>query len=106
MQEAMRIVLDHAAKADARRVRSIRMRVGEISGVAPDALEFAFHVVSRETPAEGARLDIDTVAVECRCPTCRRDYRPPGPFYGCPFCGTSGDIRRGKEFQIVAIEVD
>jgi len=106
MQDAMTIVLDHAARADARRVRSISMRVGEISGVAPDALQFAFQVVSRETSAEGARLDIETVPVVCRCRTCRRDFEPANAFYNCPYCGTSTEIMRGKEFQVVSIEVD
>jgi hydrogenase nickel incorporation protein HypA/HybF len=40
-------------------VRSIRVRVGPLSGVVPDALAFAFEVAAAESPLAGARLDIE-----------------------------------------------
>jgi hydrogenase nickel incorporation protein HypA/HybF len=40
-------------------VRSVRIRVGPLSGVVPDALTFAFDVAAAESPIAGARLDIE-----------------------------------------------
>ena len=44
---------------DAVSIRSVRLRVGPWSGVAPDALAFAFDVAAADTPIAGARLDIE-----------------------------------------------
>jgi hydrogenase nickel incorporation protein HypA/HybF len=107
MQEAMRIVFDHASRARSNRVLTVKLRVGALSGVEPDALEFAFHVVSRDTPAEWACLTIEKVPVTCLCRDCDREFEPTSPFYDCPGCGAlSTDIHRGREFQVVAIEVE
>jgi len=43
-------------------IRSVRVRVGSLSGVAPDALAFAFDVAAADSPIAGARLEIDAAA--------------------------------------------
>jgi hydrogenase nickel incorporation protein HypA/HybF len=40
-------------------VRSVRIRVGALSGVAPDALAFAFDVATDGSQIAGARLDVE-----------------------------------------------
>ena len=44
------------------RVRAARLRVGDLSGVAADALTFAFDVASADSPIAGARLEIERSA--------------------------------------------
>jgi len=39
-------------------VRSVHLRVGALSGVAPDALAFAFDVASGDSAIAGARLEL------------------------------------------------
>jgi hydrogenase nickel incorporation protein HypA/HybF len=43
-------------------VRSVRVRIGPLSGVVPDALAFAFEVAAGDSPIAGARLDIEPAA--------------------------------------------
>ena len=51
-------LLDLAQKnAQGKRILALRVRVGALSGVVTDSLSFAFEMISRGTPAEGARLD-------------------------------------------------
>jgi hydrogenase nickel incorporation protein HypA/HybF len=40
-------------------VRAVRLRVGPLSGVVPEALTFAFDIAAADTPLAGARLDIE-----------------------------------------------
>jgi hydrogenase nickel incorporation protein HypA/HybF len=40
-------------------VRSVRVRVGDLSGVVADALAFAFDIACGDTPIAGARLDLE-----------------------------------------------
>ena len=41
------------------RVRSIHLRIGALSGVAPEALQFAFDVASGDSRIAGAQLEIE-----------------------------------------------
>jgi len=50
-----------ARLGDARIVR-VRLRIGRLAAVLPDALRFAFEVCSEATPMAGARLEIDEVS--------------------------------------------
>jgi hydrogenase nickel incorporation protein HypA/HybF len=40
-------------------VRSVRVRIGPLSGVVPEALSFAFEVAAAESAIAGARLEIE-----------------------------------------------
>ena len=46
---------------DAHRVRGVRVRVGDVAGVAPESLEFCFEAVVAGTPYAATRLEIDRV---------------------------------------------
>lgn len=103
----MESVLEIAvARAAPRRIVRIELRIGHLSGVVREALEFAFEAMSLGTLAEGARLEVEEVAVRARCVPCDDDFEPDSLFYECPRCGTpSADVRRGRELDLVAVEV-
>ena len=61
------------ARTGKRTVHSVRLQVGRLSGVVPDALTFAFELAVRGTPLEGARLLIDEPAGRLHCRTCQAD---------------------------------
>ena len=67
MQCALDQVLREARRAGAVRVHQIRLRVGVLSGVVPEALQFAFEALTAGTPAEGAILAIDDVPARFWC---------------------------------------
>ena len=48
-------------EADGRRVRGVRLRVGDVAGVAPEALDFCFEAVTADTPYATAWLEFDHV---------------------------------------------
>ena len=107
MQDALDIVEDHARRGGAKRVLAIRLKVGDDSGVAVDSLQLAFDALVANTIAEDARLDIEKGPVVCYCPRCDREFTPDGIFYECPRCETwTADVRAGREFQVVSVEVD
>ena len=54
---------EHAALNGGRRVLRIGVRVGEISGVAVEALEFCFGMTVKDTDLDGAALDLERVPV-------------------------------------------
>ena len=107
MTEALRMAEDAAKSAGAGRVLKLRLRVGSLSGVVPDALRFAFDVVNHETLAAGATLEIEPVPAACWCATCQAEFDCADFFNECPRCHNfSGELRRGRELEIAAVELE
>jgi hydrogenase nickel incorporation protein HypA/HybF len=106
MDEAVRIAVETAKASGGRRILGLHLRVGAISGAVPDALRFAFSVVGRDTIAAGAKLEIEAVPAVCWCPRCQTEF-PYADFLGeCPRChAVSGELRRGRELEIAAVEI-
>jgi hydrogenase nickel incorporation protein HypA/HybF len=107
MAEAVRMAVDTAQASAAQHVTGLRLRVGTLSGAVPEAMQFAWDVVCRDTIAEGAWLEIETVPAACWCTTCKTEFAC-GDFLGeCPIChNVSGDLRRGRELEIATVEIN
>ena len=106
MTEALRLAGDAAQSAGAGRVLTLRLRIGSLSGVVPEAMRFAFDVVCCGTMAEGASLEIEPVQAACWCDTCRAEFECADFFNECPRChDVSGELRRGRELEIAAVEM-
>lgn len=105
-QSALEQVLAAAATAGATRVLRVTLRVGEFSGVDPEALRFGFEVVRTDTAAAEAELEIDRVAAVAHCNDCDADFAPEtAPPFACPRCGRwSGTLVHGRELELVRIE--
>ena len=107
MQSALSLALDQARQAGAGRVHTIRLRIGALSGVVPDALEFAFEALTPGTMAEGAELAIEHVPARFWCATCTREFQSDDMFAECPDCHSlSGELRAGREMEVASLEID
>jgi hydrogenase nickel incorporation protein HypA/HybF len=96
----------HARDRGADRIHRIGVRIGDLSGVVPEALEFAFETCTIGTIAEGATFEIERVPAVCHCHHCDRDFRPTDWVYVCPDCELpSSDIRQGRDLLVNAIEI-
>jgi hydrogenase nickel incorporation protein HypA/HybF len=106
MQSTLGIALERAAQKGARRIHRLTMRVGPLSGVVPEALEFAFDVLARGTIAEGAALEVERVPILCYCPACRLEFQPDDLFCECPRCHqVSVEVHQGRELELTSLEV-
>ena len=107
---AMGIVDAAMDEARQRRVQvsAVHLRLGALSGVVKDALLFSYEVACQDTPLAGSRLVVEDVPAAVFCPHCHetRTLKSVQSFL-CPECGTpSMDIRRGKELEVFALEVE
>ena len=98
---------DELARADGTdAVSAVTVRVGELAGVVPDALSFAFEVARDGTALAAARLVVEPVPAQAYCGACAEEF-PVGmpPFFWCPQCDQpSTDLRSGRELEITGIE--
>lgn len=106
MVSALEIALEQTRRQGASRIHSLTLRIGELSGVVPEALTFAFESAVAGTPAERAHLVVETVSVLCHCLRCGEQFHPADAIYQCPSCGQiSADVRRGRELELTSLEV-
>jgi len=106
MQNALNQALRDARLTGAVRVHEIRLRIGVLSGVVPDALRFAFEALTPGTAAEGAALMIEEVPARFWCAACRREFVSADFYAECPDCGApSGELRAGRELELRSMEV-
>lgn len=82
----------------------VKVRVGALSGVVPEALAFAFEVMSRGGIAEGAVLEVEEVPSRIRCDDC--GVFEDTPFLVCPRCGKLAELLSGRELEIVSMEIE
>lgn len=106
MQAALSIALDRTNAEGASTIHSLELHVGKMSGVVPEALLFAFDVVSEGTAAEGAELTLKTIPTRCYCTACQQEFQPADWVYECPRCRRiSTNIRQGQDLTLVSLEV-
>ncbi|MFE0916477.1 hydrogenase maturation nickel metallochaperone HypA [Streptomyces nigra] len=87
-------------------VSAVTVRVGELAGVVPDALDFAFEVARDGTAFASARLVVEQVPAQAWCGECAEEFAVGmPPFFWCPRCDRpSSDLRSGRELEITGIE--
>lgn len=88
-----------------KKVNSITVCVGALSGVLYDAMEFAFEAMKRDTVLETATLVFEGLPVRAKCRECAAEYQPVGFPYICPECaGRYFEIIEGEEVYIKNID--
>ena len=92
-------------RTGARPVMVVKLRIGPLSGVLPDAVRFCFELVSADTPLAGAALTIDQPQGLARCRACGNDFVLEDIFLLCP-CGSADvEITDGCQLRIKFLEV-
>jgi len=100
------IVRQYVPEGQATDVRLVKVRVGRLSGVVADSLDFCFGAIVGGTALGNARLDIEETPLRARCDACADVFAGDATAFVCPGCG-SHDIRivSGTELQVVEIEL-
>ena len=101
-QSVLDAVLERTGDA---RVTVVRLDVGRLSGVVPDALRFCFELVAEGTPLEGADLRIGEPPGRAHCSGCGADFGIDDPILLCP-CGSADvSVTAGRDLRVRSVEV-
>lgn len=100
------LAMEAAENSGIKQVKALYLKLGALSGVVKEALEFSFDVAVQGTSLEGAKLIIEDVPVSVFCPNCQEERILPEPFpMRCPVCGTkTGQVLAGREIELYALE--
>lgn len=98
------VALRHAG---GQRVTRVEVEIGHLRQVVPSALDFAFELVTRESPLEGAELAVTDVPTRGRCRCCGHDGPLPEFPLACSACrALDVEVTAGEELLVTALEID
>ena len=101
-QSVVDMVVERAA---GRQIARVRLQVGALSGVVPDAMMFCYELVAAGTPLEGSTLEIEPVPGAAHCRTCGQDFQLSNLILLCP-CGSADvGILAGRELCVRSIDL-
>ncbi|MGZ3610465.1 MAG: hydrogenase maturation nickel metallochaperone HypA [Ktedonobacteraceae bacterium] len=105
-QSIVEAVEAKASECNAAHVKTVRLKIGEASGVVTDSLTFCFEMLASLDPTlEGAKLLIDTMPHRAYCRSCDREFSVKNFVAQCPTCQEwSNEIVTGAELQILEME--
>jgi hydrogenase nickel incorporation protein HypA/HybF len=90
------------------RVKEVRLRVGALSSVIPESLDFCYGIAIDGTALEGSKLVVNVLPVVMHCEPCGQDVELESvQSFRCPRCGEPCfDLRQGRELDIDSIEIE
>lgn len=102
----LQLIEDAAREQDFAKVTTVWLEIGQLSGVEPEAMKFCFDAVTRDSIANGARLEIIALPGSGWCMECSMTVPMSEVFGECPQCGghrlqvTGGTEMRVKELEV------
>jgi len=119
-QEILDAVLNIAREQEAVKVLEVNVQVGELTFLKPEQLSYAFEFVSKQSIADGAKLNVEIKPAEVKCNTCGfvGEVHYHGPeihepssvqriFLSCPKCGSDKtEILSGSECFVREVRLE
>ena len=96
---------EEAARAGGR-VTALHLKLGPLSGVVKEALEFSWEIACQGTVLERAQLVIEEVPVKILCSRCQEEFAVSLQDLRCAACGEPGEVIQGRELEVTALELE
>lgn len=92
-------------RAGEREVASVRVRVGRLHHVHPEAFEQSFSIAAAGGVAGGARAELVLLPVRARCGSCNEEIEADQIPLACMACGgVNMELTGGDELMLESIE--
>ena len=100
--------LEEKAKDNrAKKIISVRLKVGALSGVVPELLKTAFDIYKKDTLADEAELVIEEVPLKVKCLKCGAEITKDDFVFICEECASSElKTLAGTELLLEKVELE
>lgn len=106
-QGILRIAAEEAAKHNAKRVSLIKVKVGLLTSILPECINYYFEILSKGTVAEGAVIEVEKLPLKVKCNNCGVLSEIEPKSFRCPECSSQDlTIVQGNEFYVDSLEVE
>lgn len=109
MKEVLAVALENAEQNDAKKIREISLSVGALASIVPDWAQMFFDYISKDTIAENAKIDIETLPAKIKCHSCGTEIEMEthNLLFSCNKCESNNiELISGREFRVVSMEVE
>jgi hydrogenase nickel incorporation protein HypA/HybF len=103
----LNIVLKEIDTKNLPAVKAIGIKIGALSGILADSLEFGFDAIKIGTTLEQTRLQIEQIPISGKCASCSYKFEVHDLVFACPNChSTSIEMEHGQELDITYLEIE
>lgn len=110
-------VLEELKKYDVKKVNSVTLKIGDLTQLGVEQMEFAYEILSQGNILSGSKLIIEAEPVVLKCKKCGYEGRAKtidsGDYAGhqvsilsCPECGSEVDILEGQSCCVKCMDIE
>jgi len=104
-EDILRKIKEKAKEEAKEKVAHIKVAIGQSRFTHLDELKELLHAISKDTVADGARIDFDIIPLKSICADCKNDFDPKTMRLDCPACGSTNiQVSSGKELRIEELQ--
>ncbi len=101
------ILEEKAKEQKGKKILSVKLKVGALSGVVPEFLETAFDIYKKDTIASESKLKIEEVPLKIRCQLCGTEIVKDDFIFICEKCDSRElETLSGTELLLEKIEME
>jgi hydrogenase nickel incorporation protein HypA/HybF len=105
-QSIVNIVKEHVPSRRIAAVRTVRVDLGQLSGVLAESLDFCFTAIVTGTELKDARLELNRIRLRVACEDCQDAFDSTEDTFLCPVChGHRTTVVSGLELLVKEIEL-
>lgn len=107
-QSLLDITLRHAEQAGATRVTKINVKMGQLSRIVNESVQFYWGIIARDTCAEDAELSFEIIPAAFKCLDCGvASFLATADEYSCTSCGSPNVVLDGgDQLYLDSIEIE
>lgn len=98
------IIKESVDKKDLKSIDTVVLKVGELSGVVPDSLQFSLEAISNGTELENVEYKMTKIPFIIRCTVCNQESNNESGIVKCQVCGSmETEVVSGNELLVSEI---
>lgn len=103
----LEIAEEYSNKVQQKKLKTIHLKIGEMSNVLVESLLFGFNSLIQNTQFEKAQLLIENIPIRLACKNCQEVAEIDNLYFRCEKCGsTEVEIISGTELEISKMEFE
>lgn len=109
MSNILDIILEYANKNNAKKIKTVNLTIGVLSDIIPEWAQTYFDMLTKDTIADKAQLNIDKIPVHTKCKDCgfSKIYSEGDWQFYCEKCeSTNIELLAGRELTVTSIEIE
>ena len=104
--DILTIIRQNVPQEELNNIENINVKIGDMSGVVAESLEFCFQAIISETELDNAKLVIEKIPFAVKCNSCGSESTNEFGIRVCSDCNsTDTTVISGLEMQVTEVEL-